>query len=571
MAKVDLVIRGGTVADGTGGALREADIAVDGGKIVAVGKIADSGREEFDAKGALVTPGFVDVHTHYDGQLTWSERLNPSSNHGVTTVVTGNCGVGFAPCRPQDRDNLIRLMEGVEDIPELVMAAGLPWDWQSFPEFLDAVERRPHDIDYAVLLPHSPLRVFVMGQRAVDLEPSTEADRAQMRQISREAMEAGAIGFGTSRNMYHQASDGAYIPSMTAGEDELTEIARGLTDAGRGVLQGITISDDPKLADFELFHRVSKSAGRPVSYTLLHIEARPHLLHEVMGAVERDRAAGVDVKAQVFNRPVGNILGLEASFNPFTFHPFYRDNLAHLPVSERVVAMRDPEVRAKLLQFAQEGSHPFINTLRRWNQMYPMGVVAEYEPDPSTSVAALAEAQGRMPEEVAYDLLLEQDGRAMLLVASANYVGYSLDTTLEMLKRDDTVLALGDGGAHYGVICDASYSTYTLTHWVRDRARGERLDLPQAVHMLSEQPAKLHRFGDRGRIAPGMKADINVIDLDRLKLFSPAMIYDLPGGGKRLSQDAEGYLATYVSGVAIQREGKDTGARPGHLVRNAGI
>jgi N-acyl-D-amino-acid deacylase len=571
MAKVDLVIRGGTVADGTGGALREADVAVDGGKIVAVGEIAESGREEVDAKGLLVTPGFVDVHTHYDGQLTWSERLNPSSGHGVTTVVTGNCGVGFAPCRPQDRDNLIRLMEGVEDIPELVMAAGLPWDWQSFPEFLDAVEKRPHDIDYAVLLPHSPLRVFVMGQRAVDLEPATEADRAQMRQIAKEAMQAGAVGFGTSRNVFHQDSGGAYIPSMSAGEDELNEIAAGLSDAGRGVLQGIAISSDPKLADYELFHRVSKSAGRPVSYTLLQTESRPHLLHEVIGAVERDRAAGIDVKAQVFNRPVGNILGLEASFNPFTFHPFYRANLAHLPVSERVAAMRDPEVRAKLLVFAEEGSHPFKNTLRRWSQMYPMGPLAEYEPHPSTSVAALAETQGRTPDEVVYDLLLEQDGRAMLLVASANYVGYNLDTTLQMLKRDDTVLALGDGGAHYGVICDASYSTYTLTHWVRDRARGERIDLAQAVHMLSDKPARLHRFKDRGRIAPGMKADLNVIDLDKLKLFSPSMIYDLPGGGKRLSQDAEGYVATYVSGVAISRDSQDTGARPGQLVRDAGI
>jgi N-acyl-D-amino-acid deacylase len=570
MAKVDLVIRGGTVADGAGSPLREADVAVDGGKIVAVGKIAETGREEVDARGLLVTPGFVDVHTHYDGQLTWSERLNPSSGHGVTTVVTGNCGVGFAPCRPQDRDNLIRLMEGVEDIPELVMAEGLPWDWQSFPEFLDSVERKPHDIDYAVLLPHSPLRVFVMGQRAVDLEPATEADRAQMRVIAKAAMEAGAVGFGTSRNIFHQASDGSYIPSMSAEESELTEIARGLTDAGRGVLQGITITGAPSVGDYEIFHRVSQASGRPASYTLLQAESWGGLWREVMASVERDRAAGVDVKPQVFNRPVGVILGLEASFNPFSMHPFYAENLAKLPLEQRVAEMRKPEVRERLLGPAEFHKHPMANTMRRWEQIYPMGELANYEPDPATSIAAQAAARGVAPEAIAYDLLLEQDGHAKLMVASSNYAQGNLDTTLELMNRDDTVLALGDGGAHYGMICDGSYTTTTLTHWVRDR-RGERLDLAEAVRMLTDKPAQLHRFRDRGRIAPGMKGDLNIIDMDKLKLFSPSVIYDLPGGGKRLSQDAEGYKATYVSGVAIQRDGQETGARPGKLVRDAGI
>jgi N-acyl-D-amino-acid deacylase len=571
MAKVDLVVRGGTVADGTGGALREADVAISDGKIVAVGVVTDSGRDEIDAKGLLVTPGFVDVHTHYDGQLTWSERLNPSSAHGVTTVVTGNCGVGFAPCRPQDRDSLIRLMEGVEDIPEAVMAEGLPWDWESFPEFLNSVEKKPHDIDFAVLLPHSPLRVFAMGERALKLEPATEADRAKMRQTAKEAMQAGAIGFGTSRNIFHQASDGTYIPSMSAEEAELREIAMGLKDAGRGVLQAITVTDNQRVEDYELLHRVSRDAGRPVSYTLVQVESAPNLARDVMGAVARDRAMGIDVKAQVFNRPVGVILGLEASFHPFSMHPYYIEHLAKLPLAERVKAMRSPEARAALIKPEGVLNHPFKNTVRRFEQMYFMGELADYEPHPSTSVAALAAARGVSVDEVVYEMLLMNEGRAKLMVASANYGDRNLDTTLELLKRDDTVMALGDGGAHYGMICDASYSTFTLSHWVRDRARGARLDLAQAVHMLCDQPAKLHRFRDRGRLQVGMKGDLNIIDMDKLKLFSPTVVHDLPGGGKRLTQAAEGYVATFVSGVAIQRDGVDTGARPGKLVRDAGV
>jgi N-acyl-D-amino-acid deacylase len=570
MAKVDLVIRGGTVADGTGAPLREADVAVQDGRIVEVGKVAASGAEEVDARGLLVTPGFVDVHTHYDAQLTWSERLNPSSSHGVTTVVTGNCGVGFAPCRPEDRDILIRLMEGVEDIPELVMAAGLPWDWNSFPEFLNSVEKRPHDIDFAVLLPHSPLRVFAMGERAVNLEPATEADRAAMRQITREAMAAGAIGFGTSRSIFHQASDGSYIPTKGADEAELDAIAQGLADAGRGVLQAITVTGQHNVEEYELFHRVAQGSGRPVSYTLVQIEARKDLWRDVMASVERDRAAGVDVKAQVFNRPVGVILGLEASFHPFCMHPYYVEHLAKLPLAQRVAEMRKPEVRARLIQPEGELVHPFKNQMRRFEYMFPMGEVAQYEPDLSSSVAAIAKARGVSPFEVAYDLLLEQDGHAMLLVTSANFCDGNLDSTLELMSHPDTVLALGDGGAHYGVICDASYSTYTLTHWARDRASG-KLDLSRAVQMLTDAPARLHRFRDRGRVASGMKADLNIIDMDRLTLFSPKVVHDLPGGGKRLSQDAAGYVATYVAGQAIQREGQDTGARPGKLVRDAGI
>ena len=569
-ADFDLVIRGGTVADGSGGPLREDDVAILNGRIAHVGRVGGSGREEIDAKGLLVTPGFVDVHTHYDGQLTWSERLSPSSSHGVTTVVTGNCGVGFAPCRERDREKLVRLMEGIEDIPEIVMTEGLPWDWESFPDFLNSVEKRPHDIDYAVMLPHSPLRVFAMGQRAVNLEPATEADRAQMRVLAKEAMLAGAVGFATSRNILHKGSDGGFAPSMRAGEDELTEIARGLADAGRGNLQAITITDDQRIEDYELLHRVAKAAGRPLSYTLIPMQECPNLWREVLGAIARENHAGADVKAQVFNRPGGMILGLETDHHPFVAHRPYRDRLAALPLAERVAQMRRPDVRAAVLTPDGSADQPFGAPTPRFDQLFALGEPANYEPDRSTSVAALAAARGVSPYEVAYDLLLENDGRAKLILAMTSYMDRNLDIVLELLKQRDTVLGLGDGGAHYGLLCDASYPTTTLAHWARDR-RGERLGLAEAVRMLTSDPAGLYRFRDRGRLAPGLKADVNIIDMDRLALPAPEIVHDLPAGGRRLSQRAEGYVATLVSGVTIQRGGEDTGARPGRLVRDAGL
>lgn len=566
MTQVDMVIRGGTVADGTGGPLYEADIAINDGQIVGIGKIGESGREEISAKGLLVTPGFIDVHTHYDGQLTWSDQLSPSSSHGVTTVVTGNCGVGFAPCRPEDRDSLVRIMEGVEDIPEIVMTEGLPWDWESFGDYLGSVEHRPHDIDFAVLQAHTPLRLFVMGQRALDLEPATEADMAKMRLLAKAAIEAGASGFSTSRNIFHRASDGSYLPTLKAEEAELLAIAQGLNDAGRGVIQG-TVVDKYLVEDYELMHRVAAKSGRPVSYTLIEIDGAKKLWREVAAAVARDNAAGADIKMQVFNRPVGLILGLEASLNPFSTHPYYAEHLADLPVAERIMRMRDPIVRDALLKTADQSDHPYGPTTRSYDQMFIMGEMANYEPEPSTSVAALAAARNVQPTQFIYDALIANEGRSKFFVASTNYSERNLDITLEMMRLDNAVVALGDGGAHYGVICDASYSTFMLTHWVRDRTRGERLDLAEAVHMLTDAPAQLQRFKDRGRIAPGMKADINIIDMDRLKLFSPHIANDLPAGAKRLSQKAEGYVATIVSGVPIRRDGEDTGARPGRLVR----
>lgn len=572
MAVVDLVIRKGTIADGTSAPLFEGDVAVQDGRIVAIGDVKDRGREEVDARGLLVTPGFVDIHTHYDGQLTWSDRLDPSSGHGVTTVVVGNCGVGFAPCTEADRENLIRMMEGVEDIPELVMSEGLPWDWNSFPDYLSSIERRPHDIDFAVLLPHAPLRLNVMGKRALDLEPATPADLGAMRKLAREAMEAGAIGFSTSRNIFHKASDGSYLPTFTAEDEELVEIAMGLKDAGRGVVQAIAINDSQTPNDYDFIRDAARRSGRPTSFPLTLRDRDGRMWRDILDIVKRDNEAGVDIGVQVLNRPVGVIMGLDTTFHPFSMHPWYQENLAHLSLSDKLAAMRRPQVRAILIQ-PSDGTlkHPFAHTLRRFDKMYELGSAPDYEPDPAQCIEAIAQRQGRSADELAYDLLLGDEGQAKVMVAAANFPDAKLDDVLELMRHPHSVLGLGDGGAHCGLVSDASYSTFTLTHWARDRKRGDRLELTEAVRMLTSEPARLHRFRDRGRIAVGMKADLNVIDMDRLKLHAPRIEMDLPAGGKRLLQEADGYVATYVSGIAINREGKDMGARPGRLVRDAGI
>lgn len=560
----DLVIRGGVVADGSGGDLRNADVGIRDGRIVAaMPAIAGRGAEEIDARGLLVTPGFIDVHTHYDGQLTWSDRLSPSSSHGVTTIVSGNCGVGFAPCRAEDRETLVRLMEGIEDIPEVVMAEGLPWDWETFPNFLDAVERRPHDIDFAVLLPHSPMRVFAMGQRAVDLEPATPADQALMRELTRQAMLAGAVGVGTSRSIHHKDSDGRFSPSMAAAASELRAIASGMADAGRGLLQAVASTEHPHVDDYELLHAVAADTGRPLTYTLLDHDETPDLSLEVLAAVDRANAQGQCVRPQVFNRPVGVILGLEAGHHPFAACPFYLERLAPLPLEDRLAQMKTAQVRAALLAEAERAGKP----MRPYDKMFPLSEPVRYDLAPSDSVASLAAARGVRPEDVAYDLLMERDGTGKLLMAPVNR---NFDRTYELMRHPDTVLGLGDGGAHCGLICDATYTTFGLTYWVRDRPAGPRLGLAEMVRKLTSDPASLYGFSDRGRVAPGLKADINVIDIDRLALHAPTVVYDLPGGGRRLMQAATGYVATLVSGRIIQREGADTGARPGRLVRNAG-
>ncbi|OBH23607.1 amidohydrolase [Mycobacterium sp. E342] len=563
----DLIIRNGTIVDGLGGEPFVGDVAARDGVIAAVGAVNGEGAQrEIDATGLLVTPGFVDLHTHYDGQSIWSERLTPSSAHGVTTVVMGNCGVGFAPCRQEDHEVLVDVMAGVEDIPGVVMTDGLPWTWETFPEYLDALDAGRRDIDVAAYLPHSPLRVYVMGERGANREPATAEDLAKMRALAKEAVEVGALGFASSRLTIHKTESGSPIPSYDAAREEIEEIARGVVDGGGGLLQFVP---DIPAGGYEpvlqMVFDVAEDVGLPLTFTLVVANAGDPTWPDAITMIEKANAAGGDITAQLLPRPIGLIIGLQLSANPFVLYPSYRE-IAHLPLAERVAEMRKPEVRARILADKPGVGHPILYVAQMWDWIFPLGDNPDYEPDPSTSVGARARARGVDPMEEAYDRLLDDDGRAMLLVATSNLQGNSLDTVGELLHRDDVVLGLGDGGAHYGMICDASYSTYFLAHWARDRKRG-RFTVPEAVRELTSAPARIAGLGDRGRIAVGYKADLNVIDHAALRLHKPVITYDLPAGGRRLDQTADGYVATVVAGEVIAENGVPTDARPGKLVR----
>jgi N-acyl-D-amino-acid deacylase len=566
----DLLIRNGTIVDGLGGEPYVGDVAVRDGVIAAVGHVnGDSAEHEIDATGLLVTPGFVDLHTHYDGQAIWSERLTPSSAHGVTTVVMGNCGVGFAPCRKEDHDVLVDVMAGVEDIPGVVMTDGLPWSWETFPQYMDALEAGKRDIDVAAYLPHSPLRVYVMGQRGADREPATAEDLAKMRALAKEAIEIGALGFASSRLTIHKTESGSPIPSYDAAREEIEEIARGVVDAGGGLLQFVPdIPAGGYQPVLQTVFDVAEDVGLPVTFTLVVANSGDPTWPDAITMVEKankNAGGGVRFTAQLLPRPIGLIIGLQLSANPFVLYPSYRE-IAHLPLAERVAEMRKPEVRARILADKPGIGHPILYVAQMWDWIFALGDNPNYEPNPSDSIGARARAKGVNPMEEAYDRLLDDDGRAMLLVATSNLEKNSLDTVGELLHRDDVVLGLGDGGAHYGMICDASYSTYFLAHWARDRASG-RFTVPQAVRELTSVPARVAGLGDRGRIAVGYKADLNVIDHAALRLHKPVISYDLPAGGRRLDQTADGYVATVVSGEVIAENGVPTQARPGKLVR----
>jgi N-acyl-D-aspartate/D-glutamate deacylase len=563
----DLLIKGGTIIDGLGGEPYVGDVAVSDGVIAAVGMVSGDAVREIDATGLLVTPGFVDLHTHYDGQAIWSDRMTPSSHHGVTTAIMGNCGVGFAPCRAADHDVLVDVMAGVEDIPGAVMVDGLPWDWETFPEFMDALESRQRDIDVAAYLPHSPLRVYVMGQRGAAREPATPDDLARMRALAKEAIETGAIGFASSRFAFHKTGSGELIPTYGAAQDEIAEIAAGVADGGGGLIQ--FVPDIPAGGYEPVLQQVfeaAQDAGLPVTFSLATGNSGDPIWPDAITMIEKFNANGGDITAQMFPRPIGLVIGLELTGNPFVLYPSYAE-ISGLPLAERVAEMRKPEVRQRILSDKpRSDGHPLLYLAQAWDWIFPLGDTPDYEPAASTSISARARARGVSPMEEAYDRLLDEDGHAMLLVAMGNYENNSLDTVGELLRRDDIVLGLGDGGAHYGMICDASFPTFLLAHWARDRASG-RMSVAEVVRELTSVPARVAGLADRGRIAVGYKADLNVIDHAGLRLHKPTITYDLPAGGRRLDQTADGYVATIVSGEVIVEDGQHTDARPGRLVR----
>ena len=561
-----LIIRGGLVMDGTGGQPSIADIRIDGDTITEVGQLSGSADRESDAKGLLVTPGFVDIHTHYDGQVTWNERVSSSSQLGVTTVVMGNCGVGLAPCSPQNRRALVTLMEGIEDIPGIVLEEGLTWDWESFPDYLDALEARQFDIDVATQIGHAPLRIEVMGERASRHEVATPADRAEMARLAAQAITAGALGFTTSRTIIHKGSDGEHTPTLHAEQAELLAIAEALREIDQGVIQLITDFEDVD-GDFAMLRRICETSGRPMSMTLLQHEHLPERWRQVMQHMHEATAAGLPMKAQVGARPVALIFGLGLSMCPFSELPAY-EAIKDLPVPERLIKMRDPLVKAQIL--SQTQSDPvFERRVANFDNLYVLGDPPDYEPKPEDSLAAMAKRAGKPANELAYELLTEGDGETLFYRPLYNYAEQNLNVLREMLMDPDSVPGLSDGGAHYGYICDASFPIYLLTYWGRDRTRGERIDLPLLVKWQTADAAATVGLHDRGLIKPGYKADLNLLDFKNLRLEKPAIVRDLPAQGRRLAQEARGVVASIVSGVVTYEHGKPTGKLPGRLIRGA--
>jgi N-acyl-D-aspartate/D-glutamate deacylase len=564
---MDLVIRNGLVVDGSGGEPFDGDIAIRDGRIAEVGRVTARGAKEIDARGYVVTPGFVDIHTHYDGHVHWENNIRPSGNHGVTTVITGNCGVGFAPCRPGDRTALLDLMEGIEDIPEPVMSAGLPWNWQSFPEFLDAVSARHFDMDVGMQLPHAPLRVFVMGQRGIDREEATADDIAAMASLAREAMQAGAMGFSTTRAINHRFNDGRPSPVYTAAEDELTGIAMGLAEAKAGVLQLITDFVDHEL-EFDMIERIARKSGRPLSVSVIQRAGAPRQYADTLGRIAQANSQGLEMRGQVSCRPTGGLFGMTLRGHAFSFCRSYKA-IEHLPLADRVQAMRNPELRARLLaEFPTvDESDMRSRAVVQLDAQYELAALEpDYEPPRANSVAGVAERLGVAAPEYMYDRLLADEGRTVFSYPSSGWGENTIDAIASMMMHPYAVHGLGDGGAHCGQICDASQQTYMLSRWVKGR-HGRSLPLQSVVRMLTSDTAAAVGLKDRGLLRSGYKGDVNVIDFDRLTLHRPEMLYDLPSGGGRLFQKADGYRATVVSGVATQIDGEATGALPGRLVR----
>ncbi len=568
----DLVIRSGKLVDGTGEDARVADVAISDGVVTEVGQVDGSARHTVDADGLLVTPGFVDIHTHYDGQATWDPLLSPSCWHGVTTAVMGNCGVGFAPAAPERHQWLIGLMEGVEDIPGAALSEGIQWDWESFPEYLDALESQDRSVDIGTQVPHGAIRAYVMGDRGAENEPATVADIEAMAQIVRHGLEAGALGFSTSRTLAHRAIDGEPVPGTYAAEDELFGIGRVLGDLGTGVYElapAGALGEDLAAPEIEVewMRRLAAETGRPVSFVLSQINADPDQWRRILDLCGQAVSEGVPLRPQVHARTTSLLLGL-STFHPFSFTPGWSE-IALLPVEDQLARMADPDFRRRgLEEMAALEDDPIVAGFMQPDTIFQLGDPPDYEPAPDQSVAARARADGRSAWDLLYELLMVNEGAELLNSPVLNFSDGTLDPALEMLRHPATALGLGDGGAHASQTCDASATTFMLTHWARDRD-GEGLGLEQAVQKMTSSTAGLYGLGDRGVLAPGKKGDVNIIDFDRLQLHRPQLVHDLPGGAKRLIQRSDGYVATVNSGEITFEEGEDTGARPGRLLRGA--
>lgn len=568
----DLVIRGGTVVDGTGNPRFVADVAVDGGVVTAIGQISTAGREEIDATGKIVTPGFVDIHTHYDGQATWDSEMAPSSWHGVTTVVMGNCGVGFAPARPDRHEWLIRLMEGVEDIPGTALAEGMKWDWETFPEYMDALERLPRTIDVACHVPHGAVRAYVLGDRERPGAVPTKEDVAEMSRIVEEGVRAGALGFSTSRTVIHKSVDGEVVPGTTATAEELIEIGRAMGRVGYGVFE--MASDlNREWKEFEWMGALSRETGLPVTFAALQSIAKEMPLDEQISTMRAENDNGANIVAQIALRGNGIIMAWRGTVHPFRFRPSWV-SIMDLPWNQQKAKLLDPAFKAQLLSEANDFSEvpPDIAGLifivaAGWTMQFEMDDDFDYEPAPEASIQARAVAAGVDPQEYAYDLLCRDDGAGFAYLPILNYADGNLDFLEALQGDDDTVNSLSDGGAHCGTICDAASPTFMLQHWVRDRKRGGRIGLEHAIKRQCHDTARLYGLNDRGVLKPGYLADINVIDFDGLKLGKPWLAFDLPAGGKRLLQKADGYVATVKSGVVTFRHGQMTGELPGGVIR----
>lgn len=572
----DLLVRGGTVVDGTGSAPRRADVAVEGGRVLDVGNLTGtSARHTIDAEGALVTPGWVDVHTHYDGQATWDDVLAPSTWHGVTTIVMGNCGVGFAPARPERREWLIGLMEGVEDIPGTALSEGIQWEWETFPQYLDALDRRRWTADVGTQVPHGAVRSYVMGERGARNEPASSEEIEGMRKIVKEAVAAGALGFSTSRTLAHRAIDGEPVPGTFAAEAELFGIGAGLGELGTGIFElapagsaGEEVAEPTKEVDW--MRRLSAAIHRPVTFAMLQVDTTPDLWSELLDVSLQAAAEGADLWPQVAGRPTGLLTGHHTSYSVFDYIPDYKELKAKgLSPDELFGALSDPDIRRRIVSWVPPDEALSTMMQRLYNHSFLLGSPPDYEPEASRSLGAIGSAAGRHPLEIAYDAMLEDHGYGLLYVPILNYSSGSLEPTRQMLLHPRAALGLADGGAHVGIICDASMPTFMITHWTRDRSRGERLPIEWVVKKQTKDTAALYGLADRGTLERGMVGDLNVIDYDALQLGNPRVVADLPAGGTRLLQQATGYVATVKSGTVTFAGGEDTGERPGRLVRGA--